>query len=210
MSAARKLELLHAVDPYNQYVLKKLETNRSDSLTRFVGTKDLKELKQERENFVRIFNLKGKYSPNSPEVARCVEIIHQKYKIDVTHGLQFIKNQWVAENGGTPESLARATLLRECNPISQIMFVAKKINAVNQVAMCDDFRRYWTLTFLLIETANPRYGITMERLQEAIMKGENRDVMPVGRAPNQERVFANANQAAQDQAVGQSPFEDDN
>ncbi len=169
MSAAKKL--LHADDAYNQYVYKKLEQARR--VSSFHEQSDPESQRKERENFVRIYNLKC--SPDHSSVRRCVEIIHTKYKIDVTHGLDFIKQQWEKECGGSAEALARTTLMREYNLTSCALLVAQRNNAVNQVATCDDFRRYWTLTDLLRDTADPNHEISIERLQQALANNENMD-----------------------------------
>jgi len=161
--------------PYNDYALKKAQMARDRSS--FLSNPESMDMESEYINFIRLYDLQvwlgadRRYEPDpdlqvenqrirdlwlqasgedKKTIIQAVNIIHEKYQIDVTHGLDAIKKQWVAENGGSNDSLERQVLLRMFSSVGCVMLTAMKINGVNQIDTCDDPGVFMTTEFLLM------------------------------------------------------------
>jgi len=227
---------LHAVDAYNQYVAGKMRKARGLSIYQGTEESSSEHMHEECINFVRLFNLQSQlgaprsYQPSANKqeenknienlwlsadaktqqtIHRCVEIIHRKYQIDVTHGVNFIKAQWMVECGGSNDALYRQTALRMFSSVTCIMLTAARINGVNQIDTCDDPNQYWTLTDLLSRTADPSSGLSAERIEQALENQE--DMLAVKTTQKTQevtgaRIFENNNSGVSNQAnAGQQP-----
>ncbi len=185
--------------PYNDYALKKAQMARDRSS--FIIQPETMDMELESLNFIRLYNLQTwlgadrRYQPDSdPQVEiqrirelwhqasgedkrtiiQCVKKVHEKYQIDVTHGLDAIKKQWIAENGGSNDSLERQVLLRMFSSVGCVMLTAMKINGVNQIDTCDDPGKFMTTERLLSISGgeNREAAIKLEAIEQALLKSK--------------------------------------
>lgn len=185
--------------PYNDYALKKAQMARDRSS--FMTQPQTMNMELECLNFIRLYDLQvwlgaprnyqedpdpkieiqrirdlwnSASGADKKTIVQCVHLIHRKYQIDVTHGLDAIKKQWIAENGGSNDSAERAVLQKLFSSVGCLMLTAMRINGVNQIDICDDPGKFMTTEHLLSITGGEgrEAAIKLAAIEQALLQSK--------------------------------------